>query len=80
MAAADWSAAITTLMQIQTRLATTPNIERQLAGGGSQKVGWNASTISDLIANCRRNAASASVANSTVGPWQTTKVKYKRAT
>lgn len=80
MASADWSSAITYLMQMQARLASTPNVERQLAGGGSQKIGWNSATINDLIAQCRRNLAASRVADSTTGPWQTTKVKYKRAT
>lgn len=80
MASASWDDAITYLMQMQARLASTPNIMRQLAGGGSQQIQWNASQIDALIVQCRRNQAAAVGAASTGGPWQTSKVTYKRAT
>lgn len=80
MASADWAGAITYLMQMQARLASTPNVARQLAGGGSQSIAWNSASIKDLIAECRRNLAAAKVAASTGGPWQTSKVTYKRVT
>lgn len=67
-------------MAMQARLATTPNVSRNLSGGGSQSITWNAATISDLIAHCRREKAAVDAAASTVGPWQQTKVTYKRAT
>lgn len=80
MASADWDGAITYLMQMQARLASTPNIMRQLAGGGSQQIQWNASQIAALIADCRRQSTAAAVAAETAGPWQSIKVTYKRAT
>lgn len=80
MGTADWSGAITYLMQMQARLASTPNVSRQLAGGGSQSIGWSSASIKDLIAECRRNLTGSRVAASTGGPFSTTKVKYVRAT
>lgn len=75
--AADWDTAIAKLMAVQARLATTPNLTRSLAGGGSQGLTWNPGQISELIANCRRQKAAARHAS--VGPFQTTKITYARA-
>lgn len=80
MDSADWDTAITKLMAMQARLASTPNITRALGGGGSQGIAWNAASLKDLIAECRRNKAAVTAAASETGPWQTTKVTYKRAT
>lgn len=80
MASASWESAITYLMQMQARLASTPNVSRQLAGGGAQSIAWNSATIADLIAQCRKNLASSRASANTTGPWQTTKVTYRRVT
>ncbi len=80
MDAADWDSAITDLMKMQARLASTPNISRALAGGGNQSIAWTSASIKDLIAECRRNATRATLeaATNTGGPWQASKVTYKR--
>lgn len=80
MAAGEWGNAILYLMQMQARLASMPNVERALADAGSQKIGWNASQIDALIAQCRRQKAAAAAAASTTGIWGTTRITYKRAT
>ena len=78
MESADWDTAITKLMSMQARLASTPNLERDL--GGSQAISWNPSGLDALITHCRRQKTAATAAASTSGPWQTTEVTYKRAT
>lgn len=79
MGAADWDSAISYLLQLQARLASTPNVSRS-QGGGSQSFTFNPGDIAGLIANCRRQKAAATAAASTSGPWQTCKVNYTRAT
>jgi len=78
MESADWDTAINKLMAMQARLASTPNISRNLGGGGSQGITWNSATLADLITNCRRQKAAALAASG--GPWQTTEITYTRAT
>ena len=76
-AAGDYAAAIGHLMDIQGRLATTPNLTRSLAGGGSQGIAWNAVNLDSLIGECKRLQAAALAAAS--GPFQQTKIVYARA-
>lgn len=78
MASGDWESAIVTLLQLQARLASTPNASRNV-GGGSQSFTFNPGDIDGLIANCRRQKTAATVAASTTGPWQSSKVTYARA-
>ena len=80
MEAGDWDTAITKLMAMQARLASTPNLTRNLAGGGSQAIAWNGVNITELIGQCRINKAQALSAASASGPFQSTKVTYTRAT
>jgi hypothetical protein len=80
MDSGDWDTAITKLMGLQARLSSTPNVSRNLSGGGSQSISWNPQSIGELIALCRRKKAEADLAGSNVGPWKSSKVKYKRAT
>ncbi len=80
MASAEWDTAIQKLMAIQARVASTPNVTRNLPGGGSQSLTFNPGSLSKTIADCRRQKAAALAAASTAGPWQTTKVTYARAT
>jgi hypothetical protein len=77
MDAADFSTAILKLMAIKARLATTPNLNRSVAGGGSESITWNAAEIDSLITQCRQLKAAASHATS--GPFSQTKVTYARA-
>lgn len=76
MDAADFGTAILKLMAIKARLATTPNLSRAIAGGGSEAIAWNAAEIDSLIAQCRQIQASA--IHTLGGPWQQTKVTYAR--
>jgi hypothetical protein len=80
MAAAEWDNAISYLLQLKARLVSTPNLTRNLAGGGSQSISWNSADIESLVAECRRQKAAGAVAASDTGPWQATKVTYTRAT
>lgn len=76
--AADWDTAINKLMAIKTRLATTPNLSRSLAGDGSQSITWNPGDIDSLITQCRQNKAAA--AHASGGIFRTSNVTYARAT
>lgn len=73
--AADYATAIRKAMAIQARLATTPNVTRDLAGGGSQGLSFNPSQLDSFIANCRKLATAASF--STAIP--VSKITYERA-
>jgi len=77
MDAADFATAILKLMAIKARLATTPNLNRAVAGGGSEAITWNAAEIDSLITQCRQLKA-ASI-HATSGPFNQTKVAYARA-
>jgi hypothetical protein len=79
MAAEEWSTAISKLLQLQTRLAATPNATRG-SSGGSQGFTFNAQGINDLINQCRKEHAAKLVAASTAGPYQVSKTTYARAT
>lgn len=73
----DYDTAITKAMALRVRLATTPNLSRNLSGGGSQSVTWGgAEGLDRFIAECRRAKASAAAARS--GPFQQTKITYAR--
>lgn len=78
MESSQWSTAITKLMAMQARLASTPNVTRSLGGGGSQGIQWNSQSLADLISFCQKQSAAETAAAS--GPWQTTEITYKRAT
>lgn len=80
MASADWDAAILSLMQMQARLASMPNVERALADAGTQKIAWNPAQIASLIDLCEKRRSAQLSAASTGGPWRTSKITYKRAT
>ena len=75
----DYATAISKAMAMQVRLATTPNLTRNLGGGGSQAIAWTSESIAEFIAQARRLQSAARAAASG-GPFQTTKVTYKRAT
>ncbi len=75
--AADYDTAIAKLMAVKLRLATTPNINRAIGGGGSEAISWNAAEIDTLIAQCRQMKSTALAAAS--GGIQSTKVVYGRA-
>lgn len=78
MADADWSTAITNLMAISARLATTPNLTRNLGPAGSQAITWNAAEIQALIGQCRKQQAAAQASSS--GLFGQTPITYARAT
>jgi len=77
MESAEWDTAICKLLQLQSILTANPNLDRD-AGSGKLAISWNSNNLSELIANCRRQKAAATVASSTTGPWQTTKLTYTR--
>jgi hypothetical protein len=77
--AGSWSTAIAKLMAMKARLATMPNLARNLSGGGSQSITWNATQLDSLIADCRRQQAASYAANSSYGPYQQSKVTYELA-
>jgi len=74
--AGNYDAAIGCLMDMKARLATTPNLSRNLGGGGSQSIAWNPSQLDSLIADCRKMKAAATHAAS--GPFVTVPVTYQR--
>jgi hypothetical protein len=76
LAARDYDGAIANAMAIQVRLATTPNVTRSLAGGGSQALSFNPAELDSFIANCRQLKTSAAHASS--GPFRSCKVTYVR--
>ena len=73
--AQSWDEALRILSKIAIRLATTPNLQRNLGGGGSQSITWTSQSIAEQQAFCRQMKASAA---SALGPFQITKVKYVR--
>lgn len=79
MDSADWDSAITTLMKMQARLASTPVASRG-GSGISHSLRFEPDQLKDLIDFCMKRRAAATAAANTTGPWQTTKVTYKRAT
>jgi len=79
MASEDWSAAISWLMQLQARLASIPNASRG-GSGGNQAYTFNPQGLNDLLNQCRKEQAAKIAAESTVGPFQVSKVTYARAT
>jgi len=77
--AGDYATAILKATAAKFRIATTPNLARNLAGGGSQQISWNdASAIDRFIADCRRAASAATAASS--GAFAQSKVTYARST
>lgn len=78
LASADYDTAIEKALAAQMLLAVTPNISRNLAGGGSQSITWNPSQIDQFVAHCRKLKSASTAAASTTGPFQQTKVKYVR--
>ncbi|MDQ3288923.1 MAG: hypothetical protein M3Q42_11835 [Pseudomonadota bacterium] len=53
--AGDYDTAITKAMAVKVRLATMPNVERSLGGGGKQRTEWaNAASLNTFILECRR--------------------------
>jgi hypothetical protein len=75
MASADWASAITALMQCQARLATMPNMSRDV-GSGSQSIQFSPGDIPGLISLCRNNQSAAQAVS--LGPFQECKVAYAR--
>lgn len=75
-AAGSYDAAIGYLMDMKARLATTPNLSRNLGGGGSQSIAWNATQLDSLIADCRRMKIAAT--HATAGPFVQVPVTYQR--
>jgi hypothetical protein len=75
--AGDYRAAIRKAIACKARLATTPDIDRSLAGGGQQSLKWaNAVALDSFIAETRKLMAQ-SIAES-VG-LQQSKIRYRRA-
>ncbi len=74
--AAEYDTAITKLMAVKLRLATTPNLTRATGGGGSQGISWNAAEIDSLIAQCRQLKSQALAAAS--GGMQSSRIVYSR--
>ena len=73
---ADFDLAIRQLMAVKARLATMPNVSRNLPGGGTQSISFNPAQLDTLIAQCRQQKAAA--AHATSGPYRQTKVTYAR--
>jgi hypothetical protein len=77
--AGDYDLAIRKAASVKLRLATTPNLTRTFAGGGSQGIVWaSAQAIDSFIRDCRSLKATAQSSSSSYGPFQQTKVTYKR--
>lgn len=75
--AGNYDLAITKALACKMRLAATPNIERVLAGGGTQRLEWaNAVALDSFITQCKQLKASTAAAAG--GPFQTTKITYAR--
>lgn len=74
--AGNYDLAIQKAMAIQVRLATTPNVTRSLAGGGSQALSFNPAQLDSFISGCRQMKAAAT--HRTVGPFQQCKIVYCR--
>jgi hypothetical protein len=72
----NWSTALGVLSKIAVRLATTPNLSRNLGSGGSQSITWTAQGIADQQKYCRQMLTAA--AHATSGPFVTVPVKYAR--
>jgi hypothetical protein len=72
----DYDTAIAKAMAIKLRLATTPNLTRALAGGGSQGMSFNPAELDSFIQQCRQLKAEA--AHATAGPFRTTAIQYQR--
>lgn len=76
LADGDYDTAISKAIALKSRLAITPNVARNLAGGGSQSLAWlNAVALDGVIKQCR--AEKARVAAETYGI-QRTKITYAR--
>lgn len=76
----DWSGAKKTLLKMQARLASTPNVTRTTGDGGSQSITWNPASIEKMLATCDKMLAADAAADSTTGPWQQSKITWKRPT
>lgn len=51
----DYDTAIRKALALKARLATTANVTRNLAGGGSQGLTWGgAAELNEFIAQCRK--------------------------
>ncbi len=76
---ADYDTAIVKAGQVQALIMGTPNLARNLAGGGSQSISWpGGGTVEQFIALCRRLQTQARITAG--GPFQTSKVVYERPT
>jgi hypothetical protein len=53
----SWGEAVKILTKLGVRLAATPNVSRNLGGGGSQSIQWNAGTVQALLAFARQQQA-----------------------
>lgn len=72
-----YDTAIRKAQAVRIRLATTPNLSRSLAGGGSQSIAWaSVAAIDQFIAECRKAKAAARA--EAVGGLQQTKITYAR--
>jgi hypothetical protein len=72
----SYDVAIAKIMAMKARLATTPNLSRNLGGGGSQSIAWNPSQLDSLIADCRKMKVAA--AHAVSGPFVQIPVTYRR--
>jgi hypothetical protein len=76
MDAGDWDTAVLKLMAIKARRATLPSMTEGIVGGATKGIHWTASELDGLIAECRRQQRSASIA--ATGPFRTSKITYAR--
>ena len=75
LAAGNYDAAIAKAIAAKLRLATMPNLTRNL--GGTQAIVWGGGPeITEFIKQCRMLKAESAAASS--GPFQTIKVTYAR--
>ncbi|KKM17838.1 hypothetical protein LCGC14_1671730 [marine sediment metagenome] len=74
----DYATALTVLRKTWLRLATIADVERKLAGSGSQSLTFTRRDLSDLLKDCRQ-ALAASVA-ATSGMFRTSKIIHQRPT
>jgi len=74
--AGNYDIAIQKAMALQLRLATTPNVTRSLAGGGSQALSFNPAQLDSFISGCRQMQSAA--VHRMSGPFQQCKVVYAR--
>ncbi len=76
---ADFETALLKAGQLQVILAASPNLARNLAGGGSQSISWGgAGSLPAFISLCRQLKTQQLIAAH--GPWQATKIVYQRPT